>query len=254
MNLEKPIAKGDIEVLNPRFFYNSNLFLNSRIVVVAAVMMLTACATTRHPSPNDPKFAPVLPSLSVPVALNTGAIYQEGFGVQLWEDKRARRVGDILTVLLSESTTSTKSSATKMTKENSTSISAPNLFGRTPHLGLSDGSGDLDTGLSASREFSGASGTDQSNSLTGSITVTITAVYPNGVLFVRGEKWLTLTQGEEYIRISGLVRPEDIEENNTIISTKLADARITYSGKGALADSNRMGWLARFFVSPFWMF
>ena len=223
-------------------------------IFLAGCVLLTGCLSSPHPSPNDPKFAPVLPSLRVPQSLNTGSIYQDGFGVQLWEDKRARRVGDILTVVLSESTSSTKSSATTLTKDNSTSVTAPNLLGRIPHLGVSDGSAELDTSLSATREFSGAAGTDQSNSLSGSITVTITSVYPNGVLFVRGEKWLTLTQGEEYIRVSGLVRPEDIEENNTVISTKLADARITYSGKGELADTNRMGWLARFFVSPFWFY
>lgn len=223
-------------------------------VMIGLIVMLSGCITGNHPSPNDPKFAPVLPSLSVPEVLTTGSIYQEGFGVQLWEDKRARRVGDILTVMLSESTTSSKSSKTSVKKDNSTAITAPEFFGRTPRLGMSDGGANLDTNLNAERQFAGASGADQSNSLSGSITVTITAVYPNGVLLVRGEKWLTLTQGEEYIRVSGLVRPEDIEEDNTIISTKLADARITYSGTGELADANRMGWLSKFFVSPFWLY
>jgi flagellar L-ring protein precursor FlgH len=92
------------------------------------------------------------------------------------------------------------------------------------------------------------------NSLSGNITVTIHQVMPNGTMLVRGEKWLTLNQGDEYIRVSGLVRPQDIGPDNSIESTRLADARITYSGTGATHDANVMGWLARFFISPLWPF
>ena len=88
-----------------------------------------------------------------------------------------------------------------------------------------------------------------SNSLNGNITVTVHQVLPNGVLIVRGEKWLTLNQGDEYIQVSGMVRPQDIGPDNTVESTKLADARISYSGTGAVHDTNVMGWLSRFFVS-----
>jgi len=230
-----------------------------QILLAWVVAMLSACATSNHPSPNDPRFAPILPSIPVPIGASTGSIFQDGFGVQLWEDKRARRVGDILTIILSENTTSSKSSATNAAKDNVTDISAPTILGRTPHIGTqgllpATGSQNMDTALNASRAFTGAAGTDQSNSLSGRITVTIAAVYPNGILLVRGEKWLTLTAGEEYIRVSGMVRPEDIEEDNTVTSSKLADARITYSGTGELADTNKMGWLSRFFMSPSWLY
>ena len=112
----------------------------------------------------------------------------------------------------------------------------------------------LSTALEGGREFSGSADTDQSNSLKGSITLTVIEVLPNGVLSVRGEKWITLTRGEELIRVSGLVRPRDIEQNNTVLSGKLANSRITYSGRGELADTNRMGWFARIFISPFFFF
>jgi flagellar L-ring protein precursor FlgH len=108
--------------------------------------------------------------------------------------------------------------------------------------------------LSGSRSFEGEADASQSNSLSGAITVTIADVLPNGNLVVRGEKWLTLNQGEEFIQVSGIVRPQDVTTANTVLSTQIADARITYSGKGTLADSNRMGWLARFFNSPVWPF
>ena len=112
----------------------------------------------------------------------------------------------------------------------------------------------LEQNLEASRAFEGEADSSQSNSLSGAITVTISDVLPNGNLVVRGEKWLTLNQGEEYIQISGIVRPQDVGTNNTILSTQIGDARITYSGEGVLAESNKMGWLARFFNHPVWPF
>ncbi|WP_313327993.1 flagellar basal body L-ring protein FlgH, partial [Stutzerimonas balearica] len=94
----------------------------------------------------------------------------------------------------------------------------------------------------------------QSNSLSGSITVTVSEVLPNGILAVRGEKWLTLNTGDELVRIAGLVRSDDISTDNTVSSMRVADARITYSGTGAFADASQPGWLSRFFVSPLWPF
>ena len=112
----------------------------------------------------------------------------------------------------------------------------------------------LATNLSASNGFEGAGESTQKNSLTGSITVSVVEVFPNGYLFVRGEKRLTLTAGNEYIRVSGIVRPVDIQADNTIVSTKIADATIIYTGDGQLAESNSMGWLARFFNKPIFPF
>jgi flagellar L-ring protein precursor FlgH len=103
------------------------------------------------------------------------------------------------------------------------------------------------------RSFEGSAKSDQSNSLRGSISVTVAEVLPNGILRIRGEKWLKLNQGDEYIRLTGLVRPEDIGTDNTIPSSKVADARIAYGGTGEFDDANRMGWLSRFFNSEWWM-
>jgi len=106
--------------------------------------------------------------------------------------------------------------------------------------------------LSNGAEFDGAANSDQSNQLQGNITVTVTDVLPNGLLEVRGEKWLQLNRDKEFIRISGLVRKEDIAPDNTIASTRVADVRIAYSGTGTLADTNSPGILSRFFVSRWW--
>ncbi len=91
-------------------------------------------------------------------------------------------------------------------------------------------------------------------SLVGDIAVTVVARYPNGNLLVRGDKWVTLNQGREFIRLSGVIRPFDIEPDNSIASSKVADARITYSSEGVLAEANRMGLLTRFFNSALWPF
>jgi len=99
---------------------------------------------------------------------------------------------------------------------------------------------------SKQRDFQGAAEADQSNSLAGSITVTVTEVLPNGVLRIRGEKWLSLTNGEEYIRLTGLVRPQDIKPDNTLASNRIADARIAYGGTGDFDQANQMGWMGRF--------
>ena len=130
------------------------------------------------------------------------------------------------------------------------SIGNPTLLGNTVGFkGL-----DLGVSVSGNRGFDGSADANQSNSLTGSITVTVAEVLPNGILAVRGEKWITLNQGDELIRISGLVRADDIGPDNTVLSTRVADARITYSGNGAFANASQPGWLNQFFLSPLWPF
>src|SRR5690606_1207428 len=99
----------------------------------------------------------------------------------------------------------------------------------------------LNTNIRSDREFTGEAEADQSNRLNGNISVTVVDIYPNGTLVIRGEKWMTLNRGEEFIRLSGLVRPDDVTPENTVLSTRIANARITYSGTGELADSQQMG-------------
>ena len=90
--------------------------------------------------------------------------------------------------------------------------------------------------------------------MNGSITVVVVEVLPNGYLMVEGEKWLGINQGEEFVKVTGVVRPQDVRYDNTVLSTQLGNANIQYRGKGALADANAQGWLARFFNSPIWPF
>jgi flagellar L-ring protein FlgH len=117
---------------------------------------------------------------------------------------------------------------------------------------VSLGNYSLDTNVTQNRNFNAEAESSQSNSLSGSITVSVVEVLPNGLLRVRGEKWLQLNRGSEYIRLTGMVRQQDIGPDNSVASTKLADARIGYSGTGDLAEANKMGWVSRFFNSAWW--
>jgi flagellar L-ring protein precursor FlgH len=185
-----------------------------------------------------------------PAAL-PGTVYRDGVGLNLFMDIRARGVGDILTVRLVERTNASKESSTNTARASDVDTGLPIIAGRPITL---NGNPILNAQFGAETSFNGQADASQSNSLDGNIAVTVVERLPNGNLFVRGEKWITLNQGEEYIQVQGVVRPVDIGPNNTIASTKIADARIAYSGKGTLADSNSRGWLAKFFDSPWFPF
>lgn len=215
------------------------------------LLVLTGCnSPVIVVKPNDVEYAPIIPRAPMPSKINNGGIYQAGFEYSLFSDRRSNRVGDIITVMLTEQTVSSKSAETSVKKNQKIDFNEPSVLGTA----LSFKNLSMLTGIDQSRDFSGAAESDQSNSLQGSIAVTVSEVLSNGNLRVRGEKWMTLNRGEEYIRIKGLIRPEDIGSDNTIDSTKLADARITYSGTGELASSNKNGWLGRFFNSAYWPF
>lgn len=220
------------------------------VAVLSVLLIATGCSTTHHAVP-DPDFAPVRPVSARPLPISDGAIYKAGFGVTLFEDSKAHRIGDIMTVILQESTNSSKTASTSTAKEAEVSIGSPTIFGRgVKHRGTDI----LTASIDAERDFSGEGDSTQSNSLTGQISVTVVDVYPNGNLFIRGEKLLTLNQGSEHVRISGIVRATDITPTNTVFSTQVANARIVYGGQGVLADANTKGWLQRVFDSNWWPF
>jgi len=225
------------------------MFNLSRYLPLIGLLLLTGCVS-KAPKPDNPYYAPIQPAqMQQPKPVN-GAIYQAGSSMDLYSDGRAHRVGDIITVVLTERTQSSKSSSTETEKSTEIGVDMPTVLGRD----LKVFGNPLSASMSSDSSFEGEGSSDMSNSLSGNITVTVHQVLPNGTMLVRGEKWLTLNQGDEYIRISGLVRPQDISADNSVESTRLADARITYSGTGTTHDANVMGWLARFFISPLWPF
>lgn len=226
--------------------------LSQCVVISASALILCSCLASNKPKPGDPYYAPTISAAQAMPQRTDGSLYQDSYGLSLFGDRKAHFVGDIITITLSENTVSKKSSNVSVKKDDSVVFNsgAGTLLGTEPTLkGLNFG-----TNVAQNRKFGGNSGADQSNSLQGNITVTVAEIMPNGNLVVRGEKWMTLNSGDEFIRISGIVRPDDVAPDNTIASTRLANAKISYSGTGSLADSQQMGWLAKFFNNPIWPF
>jgi len=221
-----------------------------RLIVISAMLLLGAC--TGMPVRDDPNYAATLPAAPPPAAQSNGAIYQSGYDIALFQDNKARHVGDTLTVQLVEKTAASKKASTNTKKDTNVDIDTPDFVLGSPIS--RNGLNPFDVAGSSSSDFSGEGDSSQSNSLSGDITVTVAEVLANGNLLVRGQKRLTLNQGEEFVQISGIVRPVDIRTDNTVLSTQLADARIGYSGRGAVHDANAMGWMARFFNSFIWPF
>jgi len=216
------------------------------LLIIALSGVLCACSMM---SAKDRKPDTVVPRVLPPPTPRTdGAIYQAGQEMALFADLKARRVGDVLTIVLNESTNASKSAITKTTKSSAVTDTGPTLFGRSI---TTKGVPILDTTLSGASSFDGEGSSSQGNSLVGSLTVTVVNVEGNGNLVVQGDKSLKLNQGDEFIHISGVVRPADISTNNTVTSDRIAEAHISYSGKGVIDSSNRMGWLTRFFNSVF---
>jgi len=215
-----------------------------RLSLLGAVSVLGACAVI--PEQSEPGYEAVAPIAMIPPVQNTGGLYQAGYDLVLFEDQRASRVGDIIQVLLVEQMDAAKTSKTEIDKDSKTTVPAPTLFGH-----LLD---DLGIGVDSSSEFEGEGKSNQSNRLSGSIAVTVSQVLPNGNLMVQGEKWIQINQGGEFVRLKGIVRPSDVSSDNTVLSTHVADAKISYGGRGALDEANVTGWVVRFFMSPLWPF
>ncbi|WP_047045941.1 flagellar basal body L-ring protein FlgH [Vibrio mexicanus] len=221
------------------------------LALLCSAWMLVGCAANNtsliddRPSPDDDVYAPPQLDYSLPDA-TSGSVYRDGYIWTLFQDRRAYRVGDILTVSLDEDTRSSKQADTNFGKNSSVGL------GGSYDTGSSSGAASGD--LSGDRDFRGSSASSQRNSLRGSITVMVHEVLPNGVLRIKGEKWIRLNQGDEFIRLNGLVRVDDINNGNEISSQRVGDARITYSQSGVLADANEAGWLTKLFVNPLFPF
>jgi len=224
--------------------------LNFIKAIIAAMLFqgMSGCATApQELSDFEPIVRPVAPPKPT---YNNGSLYQVR-SISLFEDAKPYRIGDILIIVLNESTSASKKAATATKKEDSYSATTPTLAGLTPtHNGISVFALENNT----DRDFKGEGDSSQSNSLSGEITVTVVDILPNGNLVVQGEKWFTLNQGKEYIRIAGVVRPQDVLADNTLPSSKLADAQIAYSGEGFLADANTQGWFGQFMNGKWWPF
>ena len=225
-----------------------------RMFFLSIVSVLHGCVIHQPVQPNDPYYAPVIQTNEPANPPINGSLYSNNSAIALFTDQKAKRIGDVITVLLQERTVSSKSSNIEMVKDSEINISPTAETGTIAGTQPTVGGLGLSNSLTGERDFSGEAEADQSNQLSGEITVSVVDILPNGTLVIRGEKWITLNRGDEYIRVSGMVRTNDVTPENTVMSTKIANARITYSGSGEFADSQQMGWLSRFFNSPVWPF
>lgn len=221
-----------------------------RVVAAAgmALMLLAGCAVTPPASVHQPMTARPAPAPRVTQA--NGAIYQAqyaaatGYGYRpLFEDRRARAVGDVLTININEITAASKKSGSTAARTGSSAMSVTGLAG-LPGKGLLGSN----LGASSASTFEGKGDSSSNNTFTGIITVTVTEVLPNGNLLVSGEKQIGINQGSEFVRFSGVVNPATISAN-TVSSTQVADARLEYRGNGYIDEAQTMGWMARFFLS-----
>jgi flagellar L-ring protein precursor FlgH len=176
-----------------------------------------------------------------------GTIFAQGRDVTLWNNVTARNIGDTLTIRLAESTEAEKSATTTASKSSKADLAGPTIAGRPVTV---DGVPVLQMGMENSQDFAGNGAATQSNKLDGFITVTVYKRLSNGNLLVRGQKWVAINSGREFVRLQGIVRPSDIAPDNSVLSWRVADAYISYGGQGTVANASKPGWLFRFFNSP----
>lgn len=216
-----------------------------RGIALLVLALLSGCASIYPTAPtavHQPMTArPDMHAQAVPA---TGSIYQNNLARPLFEDRRARRVGDTITINLVERNTAQKNANASAGRTGSMTggITASS---RLPLGGLAG----LNAEAEVESDFAGRGAAAANNVFNGTITVTVIDVYPNGNLLVSGEKLVAINQGNEYIRFSGVVNPNNVTGANTVQSTQVADARIEYRGSGFIDESNTMGWLQRFFVA-----
>ncbi len=221
----------------------------TKFSIIASVALLGAMTSACMSEKPSAGFAAALPPtpVALPVDRANGGIFQASTGyAPLYTGNRARAVGDPLTILLVESTSTTKAAGSNTARDGGFSLTPP---ASGPFSILSPDA----LSASGNSSFKGQGKANQSNSLSGQLTVTIAEVRPNGTALVRGEKRMTLSQGEEWIQFSGIVRLSDIDEDSRILSSRVADARIIYAGNGSIQRAGHEGWLSRFFnmITPF---
>lgn len=213
------------------------------LLAFVLVPLVTGCSHI------EPRVSIVEPTSAKPAAsataqINNGAIFQTAGHRPMFEDPRARLRGDIITVAIVEKNSASRTSSSTASKSNEVKAGVPAVSG-LPGKFLQGAS----LQANSANTFSGKGDTANENSFAGSVTVTVVDVLPNGNLVVAGEKQIGINHNLEFIRFSGVVNPVTLQAGNIVESTKVADARLAYTGKGYIDEAQRMGWLSRFFLT-----
>ena len=208
------------------------------LTLLPLVSVLAAC-TVLPPEPiaHSKEFVPVYPVQAAQPLAATGSIYNGRVNESFFSGGRSFQVGDLITVILAEESKATRNQKGEISRTSSTDIVPPGLKGLMGDIGFASSGAKL--GATTSANGNGAA--TQEGALTGS-TVAVVAIMSNGNLILRGEKQLALTEGSEIIQVAGVIRPDDIAPNNTVLSRRLANAQITYRGSGDMAAATRPGW------------
>jgi flagellar L-ring protein precursor FlgH len=219
-------------------------------LALLGIVVLSGCSTAPERMQKfsyEPYYPIHAPQKTTP---KNGSLYQGARSMTLFDDTRAHSVGDIITINLIESFKAKKKDESKYSRSNDVNGGDVRLFGRTDAQILSEAAG-LFNPLSitgSKTAFQGKSDVKQDSSITGKIAVMVTEVLPNGNLVVRGEKWITVSDGEEVVRFAGIIRPQDIQPDNTIDSTKVADVRLIYKDTGYAGDVARPSAVNKWFT------
>lgn len=216
--------------------------------LLAGAALLAGCATTTPPTAVHQPMS-IRPEARVAPPASRGAIYNVASSRPLFEDRRARFVGDLITINIAETVQASKKSDTKAERTHAVELTAPTITGLPFNNQVFQDITGIGITSDNSNKFAGKGENSSSNAFTGTITVTVIEVLPNGNLLVSGEKQIGLKEGEEFVRFSGVVNPNTITAANTVQSTQIADARIEYKANGFLDSAQVMGWLGRFFLT-----
>jgi flagellar L-ring protein precursor FlgH len=218
-----------------------------KLIIIVSIFFINGCSTYVE-EVNNKQFKPLTPSFEEfnREEPSNGAIFSTSSSGLFSSDRRAKKVGDILSVTLSETFSSSKGATNSSAKADS-------IGAEVGPTGLLRNFAGLGGSASKTNSFAGSMATSQSNSLSGTISATVVRVFPNGNLEIKGQKKLRITEGTEYIRLSGIIRPQDISTSNTVSSTKIAEAQIEYVGAGILDSASKPGWGSALFraISPF---
>jgi len=197
---------------------------------------------------NDPYYAPIDPRRSPAQVEVTGSMFNDNLSYDLYSYAPKFKIGDTINVLLQEDAVANKSASTNLSNENSYNLDPIKI----PGGNLSVNGNDVELGISQDQGFDGESGSSQSHNIKGRITVSVIDILNNGNLVVRGEKWLVINNGKEYIRLTGIIRPLDVSLDNSIETYQVADSRIEFSATGEHAEVQTRGWLSSLFSGSFW--
>ena len=212
-------------------------FPKNLITGIILISFVAGCSTQLEERASM-DFEPTMPSISKsPKKDKYGSIYSNSQQGLFATDRRASKVGDLLTVALSENFSASKSQSAKSAKNGTTSFDFPRITTADADDTLFDSK--------LAKSFDGSGSADQTNSLRGEISVTVTKVFSNGNMEILGQKKLTLNNGDEYIRLVGIIRPEDVDSRNIVPSSRIANAKISYTGAGDIADTSKKGWLSK---------